>query len=96
MSTAAACLRGEYSVSYVVGTTICIVLLVQWAWWQITHPDEQQSRADRRERRLAAKRRRAFEAPDEPETRRGRTLRLPRPGRNSDRRKKRRPDSGED
>ena len=96
MSTAAACLRGEYSVSYVVGTTICIVLLVQWAWWQITHPDEQQSRADRRERKLAARRRRAFEAQDEPEADGSRTLWPPRPGRNSIRRKKRRPDSGED
>ena len=42
-----ACISGEYTVRYVVGTTVCILLLLQWAFWQITHPeppDESRSR----------------------------------------------------
>ena len=31
---------GEYTVSYVVGLSVCVNLLLQWVFWRITDPDE--------------------------------------------------------
>ena len=59
----AACV-GEYGVAYIIGTTVCVVALFQWAWWQITHPGEQESRQERRDRRLAKEVRKRFEKRD--------------------------------
>ena len=60
----AACV-GEYGVAYIIGTTVCVVAIFQWVWWQITHPGVQESRQERRDRRLAKKARKRFERRDD-------------------------------
>ena len=46
----------EVSTSYVVGIAICIVLLLQWTYWQITDSTERQTRAERKAAKKARRR----------------------------------------
>ena len=62
---AAASTTDGRTVSGIVGMSVCVLLLLQWAFWQILDPRAQKSRAERKEEKEIAARRKLFE-PDRP------------------------------